>query len=291
MNGRQQALSTLHQEKLQKLPALQRYGKHYMEVLIGKGKEAFILNFKKQLSPLPSDLITMIELLAERTIQYKVEHQELNLVESNTAVNRCKHLYNKSFWYIHSYRLEKNSLSTFFYYLRTYVNHPPIHHQRKKGTRILAGKLAEEMVNTYFRKEVTIMPDIHEVNLFDYRVEICAWEIAHMFLKSRTQGIVSLADHFSHVKEKDALTAFWQSAITTIIAGNNLAGITMKLEFLYTDFLKDATICSDDAKLAFFIKTSLPQVFNGNISRFIDICTDILTSNSLKEIRSYFYEF
>ena len=296
MMQQHQAQNSLYDLKIQSLSQLRRYGKHYMQYLLGAHKSNLINHLRKQLKIFPSELIDAIELLAERNVQYRFKHQDLNLYEHNMFVNRCQHINNKKYWNITSFRLAKDDLSPFFHYLKTHIqnlrhNHCPHPNDNidKKSSRLLAFRLAMETVNTYF-KAVDNMPPIQEVDLFQYRLTICAWEIAYMFLKVKTGGISSLNSHFDGIKitEKDNLATFWQSAINIIVDQRDLVGISMKLEFLYIDFLKDTN--TDNTKLAFFIKTALPLVPANNISHFINICNGILAKKSTEELYSYFQE-
>ncbi len=155
----QQAQNSLYDLRFQSLSQLRRYGKHYMQYLLGVHKSNLINHLRKQLKIFPHELIDAIELLAERNVQYRFKHQDFNLYEHNMFVNRCQHINNEKYWNITSFRLAKDDLSPFFHYLKIHIQN--LHHNHypypsdtidKKSSRLLALRLATEMADKHFRK-------------------------------------------------------------------------------------------------------------------------------------------
>ena len=287
------AWTHLHNEKLRQIPYLQRYGKHYIEYLIGSQKANFIQRLRKQLTIFPAELIDIIELLAEQNIQSKLKHQELNIYERNMFDERNKHLNNEKYWYINSYRLMKDDLFYFFYYLKSYIDKPKQQYHLKnnidkKTLLILSAKLAKEIANKYFQKE-NVMADINDVNSFDYRITQLCWTIGRMFITVKNQGVLSLLDIFDK-NTKDNLMIYLKATTSIIVDGHNLATISLKLEFIYLDFMKDLSNNADDIKLAYFIKTNLPFIINMNISDFLNLASSVLTTSSMQKLCDFFQQ-
>lgn len=143
----ERAWQYLRTQQTKSIPMMYSYGKKYKQYLINECTLDDIQQYKKQLKLFSSELIAVVQLLAEIDIINQLKYSKQDYCH---LTPKLKHIYTEQFWYIHSYRPSRNNLTSFIYYLNELIQSKSAHNQNRKASLVLGFQLALDMFNKYF---------------------------------------------------------------------------------------------------------------------------------------------